>query len=120
MKRAAPAVAADPSFMWSTVFRDEPPSAECARIEAWVRERFALCADDTVQVEERAGTLPGCPPLETVVSFWIDAADDPEAAPLRHHCKVFKAALDVVPDDLPPPWMKSALVVAPGFSCDCC
>jgi len=47
------------------------------------------------------------------VAFWT--AED-----RRHHFKVFKPVADVVPDDLPPAWLKDALVIPPGGDCDCC
>ena len=37
----------------------------------WTRERFRLAADAIILVSEIACGLPGCPPLETVVVFWI-------------------------------------------------
>ena len=79
----------------------------------WTRERYRLVAEDAVLVTEVACSLPGCPPLETVVAFWT-------APSRRHHCKVFKPVAQVQPDDLPPWWMKDALVVPEGFECDCC
>jgi nitrate reductase delta subunit len=48
-----------------------------------------------------------------VVAFWT--AED-----RRHHFKVFKPAAEVAPDDLPPAWLKDALVIPPGGDCDCC
>lgn len=89
------------------------PAPGTERISAWTRERFRLDAGDTIDVTELASTLPGCPPLETVVAFWT-------ADGQRHHFKVFKPADQVLPDDLPPAWMKPALAVPYGYSCDCC
>jgi hypothetical protein len=83
------------------------------RIRDWTRERFALAADDVLLVTEVACAVPGCPPLETVVAFWTGGNR-------RHHFKVFKPAAQVEPADLPYAWMKEGLVVADGFSCDCC
>ena len=83
------------------------------RIRAWTRERFGLGADTPLLVTEVACSQPGCPPLETVVAFWTQ----PDR---RHHFKMFKPAAEVVPDDLPYAWMKDALVVPDGFTCDCC
>lgn len=82
------------------------------RVRGWVRERFGLADDVAIMVNELACTLPGCPPRETVVAFWT-------APERRHHFKVFKPAAEVVTDDLPPAWLKDALVVAEG-DCDCC
>jgi len=84
-----------------------------ARVKLWTRERFALGADDAIAVSEVAGTLPGSPPLETVVEFRT-------AEGMRHHFKVFKPLAAVAPDDLPPAWMKDALAMPDGMECDCC
>ncbi len=83
-----------------------------ARVREWTRARFALGDDVTVMVAELACTVPGCPPRETVVAFWT-------APDRRHHFKIFKPAAEIVSDDLPPAWLKDALVVAQG-DCDCC
>ncbi len=82
------------------------------RVREWTRARFALGDDVTVMVAELACTLPGCPPRETVVAFWT-------APDRRHHFKIFQPTADIVSDDLPPAWLKDALVVAEG-DCDCC
>ena len=83
------------------------------RVKDWTRERFALGPDDPVAVSEIASTIPGCPPLETVVEF--------RTAPgLRHHFKVFKPLGAVARDDLPPAWMKDAIAMPDGIECDCC
>jgi nitrate reductase delta subunit len=86
--------------------------AALARVREWTRERFALAADAAVVVSEVACSMPGCPPLETVVVFWIEET--------RHHFKFFKPARDVVFADLPPAWLRNALAVPDGFECDCC
>ena len=87
-------------------------AAALERVRAWTRARFALAADVTVMVNELACSLPGCPPRETVVAFWT-------APDRRHHFKIFKPAAEVARADLPPAWLKDALVVAEG-DCDCC
>ncbi len=84
-----------------------------ARIRDWVRVRFRLADDDVVMANEVECSLPGCPPLETVIVFWT-------ADGKRRHTKIFKPALDVVEDDLPPSWMKDALIVVEGYDCSCC
>jgi hypothetical protein len=86
--------------------------AAVARVRAWTRERFALPADATILVSEVACGLPGCPPLETVVVFWIGET--------RHHFKFFKPAREVVLDDFPQVWLRKALAVPDDFACDCC
>jgi len=83
------------------------------RVRDWTRERFKLPDDAAILVTEVTCALPGCPPLETVVAFWT-------AADTRHHFKVFKPVAEVVEDDLPPSWMKNALIVVEGFGCECC
>jgi nitrate reductase delta subunit len=82
------------------------------RVRDWTRARFALPEDATIVVTELACAVPGCPPLDTVVVFWTARG--------RHHFKVFKPVAEVVPDDLPPPWMKYALLDIEGIGCECC
>ena len=88
-------------------------AAALDRVTAWTRERFKLPEDATIFVSEVACALPGCPPRETVIAFWT--GND-----MRHQFKVFKPVADVVPDDLPPGWLKNALVVAEGVGWECC
>lgn len=83
------------------------------RVKEWTRERFKLPADAAILVAEVSCTLPGCAPLETVVAFWTESEK-------RHHFKLFKPVEEVVEDDLPPVWMKNALVEIEGFGCPCC
>jgi nitrate reductase delta subunit len=83
------------------------------RVREWTRERFRLGHDTTILVSQVSCRLPGCPPLETVVAFWTDDAR-------RHQFKLFKPIAEVAPDDLPPGWMKDALVPLDGMECDCC
>ena len=40
------------------------------RVRVWTRESLDLAADDAILVSEVACARPGCPPLETVVTFW--------------------------------------------------
>lgn len=88
--------------------------AALRRIRDWVRENFRLAEEDVVSVNEVDCQLPGCPPLETVIVFWTgDGAN-------RHHYKVFKKAADVAIEDLPPWWMKDALIAGDEFECSCC
>lgn len=99
--------------MFGSFSKGAAPAPGLERIRGWTRERFALEANDTILVTELACTVPGCPPLETVVAFWT-------ADGQRHHFKVFKPAEQVVPEDLPYAWMKRALAVPEGYTCDCC
>lgn len=86
--------------------------AALERVTQWTRLRFSLEDDVVVLVSELACSQPGCPPLETVIAFWVGGN--------RHHYKIFKPVEGVVEDDLPPYWMKDALVVPDGQGCDCC
>ncbi len=87
-------------------------TAGADRVREWTRRRFALGGEDTVMVSELACGVPGCPPIETHVVFWTAAG--------RHHFKIFKLLAQVNEDDLPPAFMKNALVALEGFDCDCC
>jgi nitrate reductase molybdenum cofactor assembly chaperone NarJ/NarW len=87
-------------------------SAAAGRVRDWTRSRFKLTADETIMVSEIACGVPGCPPIETHVVFWSGAG--------RHHFKIFKPIADAVEDDLPPAFMKNALVALEGIDCDCC
>ncbi|MGB3744912.1 MAG: hypothetical protein WBD11_10375 [Xanthobacteraceae bacterium] len=40
--------------------------------------------------------------------------------PGRHHFKIFRPLAAVNEDDLPPAFMKNALLALEGFDCDCC
>jgi hypothetical protein len=82
------------------------------RVTDWTRERFKLPKEAVISVSEIACPLPGCPPLETVVAFWI--------AEQRYQFKLFKPVGEMVVDDLPYAWLKEALAVPEGFDCDCC
>jgi nitrate reductase delta subunit len=83
------------------------------RVKAWTRARFKLPEDAAILVSEVVCGLPGCPPLETVIAFWTQTDR-------RHHFKVFKRVEEVVPDDLPPMWMKTALIAFDGDGLECC
>jgi len=82
------------------------------RVTEWTRERFRLPREAVISVSEIACPLPGCPPLETVVVFWM--------AEQRYQFKLFKPVEKVVSDDLPYAWLKDALAVSEGFENDCC
>ena len=87
-------------------------AAAVARLREGTRARFALTCDETVMVSELACSVPGCPPIETHVVFWSETG--------RHHFKIFMPVTAVSEDDLPPAFMKNALVARDGFECDCC
>lgn len=83
------------------------------RLKDWTRGRFVLTPDETVIVTEGPTTLPGYPPVETLVAFWtLDGT--------RHHFKVFKPVEQIVEDDFPPPWLKASLAYSEGMQCPCC
>jgi hypothetical protein len=82
------------------------------RVTEWTRERFRLPKEAVISVSEIACPLPGCPPLETVVAFWI--------AERRYQFKLFKPVEEVICDDLPFAWLRDALAVPQGLDCDCC
>src|SRR5215475_14785772 len=88
-------------------------AADLDRVREWTRARFGLGAETTVLVAQVACQLPGCPPLETVVAFWTDDNQ-------RHQFKVFKRVEEVAEDDIPPAWLKSALMVDEDADLDCC
>lgn len=83
------------------------------RVKAMTRERLDLDDDIPVLVAQVACASPGCPPLETIVTFWTGEN-------LRHQFKVFKPVSQVTDDDLPYRWMKPTLVALEGYGCDCC
>ena len=87
-------------------------SAASDRVRDWTQTRFKLTDDETVMVSEVACGVPGCPPVETHIVFWTALG--------RHHFKIFKPLAEVVEDDLPPAFMKNALVARDGADCDCC
>ena len=83
------------------------------RVRDWTRDRFELPDEATILVAEIACTVPGCPPIDTVVAFWTDGDK-------RHEFKIFKPVEDVVQDDLPYAWLKDSLLVVHGANCECC
>ncbi len=93
-------------------FKRGADGAALDRVRDWTQTRFKLAEDETVMVSEVACGVPGCPPIETHVVFWTALG--------RHHFKVFKPLADVVEDDLPPAFMKDALMWVEGAECSCC
>src|SRR6185503_3312966 len=84
-------------FMLAFAKKDPDHTAALDRVREWVRARFSL-AVSAILVAEVACTVPGCPPLETVIAFWSEER--------RYHFKVFKPVAEVIEDDLPPSWLK--------------
>ena len=82
------------------------------RLRDWTRARFALAGDATVMVSEVTCAVPGCPPVESHVVFWTALG--------RHHFKVFKPIAEVSKGDLPPAFMKNAMIALDGADWDCC
>jgi hypothetical protein len=99
------------SFGFPTQGAEQQQALE--RIAALTRERFKLGAEAVVLVTELACTLPGCPPIDTVVVFWTPQG-------VRHRFKIFKPALRVTEEDLPYAWLMRSLSVPQGFDEDCC
>ena len=94
-------------------FRKSPEHIRASRrLKSWTRERFTLTQDNTVMVTELRCSVPGCPPIETVVAF--------HANERWHSFKVFKPLVDVVEDDLPYYWLMDSLAESVGYGCDCC
>jgi len=92
---------------------DPAHTAALERVRTWTRERFALPEDAAILVVQVACSLPGCPPLETAVAFRT-------AETTRHQFKLFKPVAEVAADDLPPGWMKPALIVDEESGFECC
>jgi hypothetical protein len=99
--------------MLTSIKKTPEQVAALDRVRAWTRERFKLADDATILVAEVACGLPGCPPIETVVAFWTDGET-------RRQFKLFKPVDQVRSDDLPPGWMKPALVVDENAGFECC
>lgn len=102
------------AFRITPAFKKPPEhAAALERVREWTRARFDLGDNAAVMVAEIACAVPGCPPLETAIAFWTEGDR-------RHHFKVFKPVGDVVEADLPPRWMKDALLEIDGIECSCC
>jgi len=83
------------------------------RLKDVVRAHFGLGEDDVILITEVECQVPGCPPLETVVAFWCEDGK-------RRQMKVFKPLAEVSEEDLPPWWMKSAMIHDDFADCSCC
>ncbi|WP_253958479.1 hypothetical protein [Rhizobium sp. WYJ-E13] len=101
-----------PETMLKTASRNAGKIDAVRQIKDWTRERFSLNEDIPVMVAEVTCGLPGCPPIETIVTFWT-------APETRHAFKAFKPAIEVTADDLPPPWMKNA-IISDSSDLSCC
>jgi nitrate reductase delta subunit len=102
------------SFRIASAWKKSPEHyAALDRVKGWTRERFGLPEDSAIMVAEISCSVPGCPPLETAIAFWTEGDR-------RHQFKVFKPVAEVVEDDLPPAWLKDALVAGEDDGFDCC
>jgi nitrate reductase delta subunit len=110
-KPAAPA--ADDADLFGGPKKGPEHFAALDRIRDWTRERFKLPEDAVISAAELICQLPGCPPLETTVSFW-------DADGTRYHFKLMKPPEEVVEENLPYAWMKESLIQPEGFGCECC
>lgn len=77
--------------------------ADATRVEAALRDRFALPDTVAVIVAQLNCQTPGCPPVETAIAFW---GEDGTAYRLR----VFKPLAEVSEEDMPPRWLLPALL----------
>src|SRR5271156_4701933 len=87
-----------------------PDQVALDRVRGWTRARFTLADDETIMATEIPCAVLVSPPIETHVVFWTALG--------RHHFKIFKPVADVLEDDLPPAFMKNALIALDGL--DCC
>lgn len=101
------------SYKLGAARKDDAQRAALRRIKQWTRARFALSENELTIVTEEAATLPGVPERQTLIVF--QCADG-----LKRHYRIFKPAAEVREDDLPPFWMKDALITPEGFQCSCC
>ena len=99
--------------MLGTFKKSSDHLAALERVKQWTRVRFELSNEAVILVSEVKCTYPNCVPLETVVGFWTDSA-------AHHHFKLFKPVAEVVEEDLPPAWLKDALIVTEEYRCTCC
>ena len=112
--RNAPGEPMPEAFRIRPAFKVDPEhTAALEQVRAWTRARFSLAEDAAVLVAQVTCSLPGCPPLETVVAFWTDTDK-------RHQFKLFKPVAEVVEDDLPPAFMKTALIADEESGFECC
>ncbi len=97
-----------------TFFKRHPAQREAiSRLKDWTRERFRLPDADAVLVAELTCAVPGCPPVETVIAFWPAPGE-------RRQFKIFKPATAIDLEDMPPWWMKDALMPPDSLDCQCC
>jgi hypothetical protein len=105
--------AGDPGGPFGTARRGPAHLEAVQRLKEWTRVRFAIGDGEVIVVSEVATTLPGFPPRQTAVAFWT-------ADGTRHHFSVFKPVERVMPEDVPPAWLKASLALSEGIECACC
>src|SRR5690242_15545810 len=94
-------------------FSHEPGQLEAiGRLKDGTRAHFDLDPDAVIMVAQLACTRPGCPPLETLVAFWIEGR--------RHRFKIFKPMTDVDRSDFPPAWLRDFLASEEPRDDECC
>ncbi len=101
------------SYKLGNARKDDAQRAALRQVKQWTRERFSLGDDDLAVVTEEAVQMPGAPPRQTLIVF--QCADG-----FKRHYRIFKPAVEVREDDLPPSWMKDGLITPEGFQCSCC
>jgi len=101
------------SFKLGVARTDDAQRRALRRVKQWTRERFSLGDNELAMVTQEETRIPGAPPVNTLIVF--QCADG-----LKRHYRIFKPAADVSEDDLPPSWMKQALITPEGFQCSCC
>jgi hypothetical protein len=101
------------SYKLGNARRDDAQRAALRQVKLWTRERFSLTEADLTIVTEENVKLPGVPERQTLVVF--QCADG-----MKRHYRIFKPPVDVREEDLPPSWMKDALITVEGFQCSCC
>lgn len=101
------------SYKLGAARKDDAQRAALRQIKQWTRARFSLDENDLTIVTEEEARIPGVPPRQTLIVF--QCADG-----LKRHYRIFKPAVEVVEDDLPPAWMKDGLITPDDFQCSCC
>ncbi|MHA6344381.1 hypothetical protein [Roseivivax sp. CAU 1761] len=96
--------------MFGRLSGDPGNLAHLRRIEAALRVRYGLPAESLVLVREEPGRLPGFPPRQTVIRFWI--------GPERYRLTLFTPAAQVAETDLPVAWLLPSL--RDDGEADCC
>ena len=98
---------------FGSIRKGEAHREAVSRVTGQVRDRFELPEKAIITVNEVACTLPGCPPLETLVLFW-------DLAGKRYRFKIFKPTVEITEEDLPYRWQLPTLAAHEGSEDDCC